>query len=299
MARTIESLRAEARRRRLPNVLKNLERLASPGVRLLARVEDDEARLAPGASKFWGRPDLPAGLAWPEAGGKPLAFLGQVDLAAAASHAAEGALPPGRAYFFYDLGRMPWGFDPADRPHWRVLFDDGPAEALRRAEPPPESFPGEWREGGESPPSPLALSFEPRVFLPGPSDVDVLELGLPDEEYENYVDWLDALDEEDAEAAPESGDHRLLGCPFLVQSDMRLECQLASNGLFVGDESGFDDPRAPELAPGAGDWRLLLQRDSDPDGVTWGDSGMLYFWIRHADLRNARFEAAWCVLQCY
>lgn len=82
---------------------------------------------------------------------------------------------------------------------------------------------------------------------------------------------------------------------------MRLECQLVTHGLYCGDSSGYQDPRARELESGAVDWRLLFQLDSDPDGlgVDWGDVGRLYFWIREQDLATSRFDATWTVLQCY
>jgi len=296
MPRTLDDLRGEARRRRLPNVLRNLERLASPGLRVSAAPAADEDRIPLGASKFWGRPDLPASIEWPLASGRPLAFLGQLDMAVASPLADPDVLPAaGLLYFFYDLETMPTGLDPAEKSFWRVLFQEDPSEPLRRVPVPEEAVPAAWRDSGEGMPEPLSLSFETRVFLPSQNDVDLLELGLPDDEDERLQEWLDEEDEKGAQSG--SGDHRLLGRPFLIRSDMRLECQLASNGVRCGDGSELDDPRAPELARGAGDWRLLLQRDSDPDGVTWGDGGMLYFWIRYADLRSLRFENAWCILQ--
>jgi hypothetical protein len=90
------------------------------------------------------------------------------------------------------------------------------------------------------------------------------------------------------------------GYPDPVQGpDMDLECQLVSNGLYCGDSSGYQDPRAEELKKGAADWKLLVQMDSDDDlGVTWGDVGMLYFWIRHEDARQKNFDSTWVVLQC-
>jgi uncharacterized protein YwqG len=37
----------------------------------------------------------------------------------------------------------------------------------------------------------------------------------------------------------------------------------------------------------------------DAAGTMWGDSGMLYYWIRDDDLAARRFDRAWCVMQCY
>ena len=51
---------------------------------------------------------------------------------------------------------------------------------------------------------------------------------------------------------------------------------------------------------GRGDWRLLLQLDSDATAnMMWGDSGRLYLWIRHEDLEVRRFDRCWVLVQCY
>ncbi len=75
---------------------------------------------------------------------------------------------------------------------------------------------------------------------------------------------------------------------------------LVTNGLYCGDQTGYEDPRARELEGGADEWMLLLQLDSD-DGadLMWGDGGMLYFWIRKEDLRQHRFDKVWMTLQCH
>ena len=92
---------------------------------------------------------------------------------------------------------------------------------------------------------------------------------------------------------------QLLGHPALIQGEMQLECQLVSNGLYCGDSSGYNDPRAKDLAKGAEDWRLLFQLESNEDiGMIWGDDGMLYFWIRYEDLVARAFEKSWMILQC-
>ena len=120
---------------------------------------------------------------------------------------------------------------------------------------------------------------------------------MTEEEEDRYADLLDDL--------LENGDdppcHQLLGYPSEIQAAMELECQLASNGLDCGDESGYQDPRRDVLEAGAKDWRLLLQIDTDEEGPgwMWGDLGRLYFFGRREELERGDFEPAWLVLQCY
>ena len=81
---------------------------------------------------------------------------------------------------------------------------------------------------------------------------------------------------------------------------MQLEAQLVMNGLYCGDSSGFGDPRAEELGPGADAWMLLLQLDSDAaKGLMRGYCGMIYYWIRRQDFSALRFDRVWMTLQCY
>jgi uncharacterized protein YwqG len=80
---------------------------------------------------------------------------------------------------------------------------------------------------------------------------------------------------------------------------MELECQLASNGLYCGDTTGYSDPRAGELASGASEWKLLFQIDSDDAlDFMWGDSGRLYYWVLKDEAQRGDFANAWLVLQC-
>jgi uncharacterized protein YwqG len=95
--------------------------------------------------------------------------------------------------------------------------------------------------------------------------------------------------------------HHLMGHPQLVQGDMRAECQLAANGIYVGNPTGYESPRAKELAKtAAAEWQLLLQIDTDEDGPgwMWGDCGRIYYWIRKRDLAARAFEDGWLILQC-
>ena len=142
-----------------------------------------------------------------------------------------------------------------------------------------------------------AVPIEFRRFLSLPTGSAGLEaLRIPEHQRMSYFKVVCF----NGSAAAQST-HQLLGHELnLQQSDMQLECQLASHGLYCGDSSGYKDPRRKELESGAGEWRLLFQMDSDDDlNVMWGDCGMLYFWIRKADLRCRYFDKTWTILQCH
>jgi uncharacterized protein YwqG len=86
----------------------------------------------------------------------------------------------------------------------------------------------------------------------------------------------------------------------LIQADgLELDAQLASSGIMC-NEKGYRSERAQALAAGASEWRLLFQIASEADGdFMWGDSGNLYFMIREADARAARFDNVWLLSQCF
>lgn len=99
---------------------------------------------------------------------------------------------------------------------------------------------------------------------------------------------------------PDGPCHHLGGHSNNVQGDMQLEAQLVMNGLYCGNASGYNDPRAGELERTCEHWSLLLQLDSDDDaGFMWGDCGMLYYWARSADNARRDFTRVWMTLQCY
>jgi uncharacterized protein YwqG len=219
-----------------------------------------------GASKLGGAPDVGPGFPWPSYKGRPLSFIAQVDLAAAARFPFASVLPSrGTLAFFYDSAQETWGFDPKDRGSWLVRHEPDPA-VLSPAEA-PASLPAD--------------AVYPEVAL----ELAEIETIPPDEQQDD-----------DEEAAVR---HQLLGHPSPIQGEMELECQLVSHGLNCGDPAGYADPRAKALEAGAGQWRLLLQVDSDDTAsMMWGDCGRLYFWITEDALRRRAFDECWMILQC-
>lgn len=250
-----------------------------------------------GGSRFAGVPDVPKGFIWPKYHGKPLTHLAQIRLSDVAPFDIEKKLPKtGWLYFFFEETDPKWGFDPKDRGAFRVLYYNVPPARLVRAK-----LPGQL-SGGEAGYKPCLLEFKGGKELPYAGDERFDALGIDANEAKEIKAYEEILSKKLGYNPQDSGYHHLLGYPQAIQNDMRLECQLVTNGLYCGDSSGYNDPRADRLLGGAKDWNLLLQIDTDEErgpGWMWGDVGRLYFWIRDQDLASRKFDAAWMVLQCY
>lgn len=205
--------------------------------------------------------------------------------------------------FFYDDRQTSWGFDPKDRTSFLVLFAHSTENLQRREHLNSESASTLMntvkrllsRRSPECPVfKPLALKFVAFLSIPDPSAESIYHL-LPDSDdgTDPYAEFFDSY----CRVGPM---HQLLGLPAPIQNEMELECQLVTNGLYTGDGSGYKNPRRAELEKSKSDWILLFQLDSDNDAeMMWGDAGTLYFWIRKQDLAAARFDKAWCILQCH
>jgi uncharacterized protein YwqG len=214
-----------------------------------------------------------------------LGFVAQVDLAQVRPFDLEHDLPAdGLLSFFYDsVEQSAWGFDPADRDKFAVSYTPAGTPLIRRT--PPHELAAEARFAA------VGLTPSAEWSLPAWESHDVSQLGLSRDELFRYGELVD--DDEDSTI------HRLLGHPEPVQGDMQVECQLASNGIYCGDGSSYQNPRVRELEPGAAEWRLLFQLDTeDQIDLMWGDVGRIYYWIRDRDLRQQNWDATWLVLQC-
>ncbi|MBX9803739.1 MAG: DUF1963 domain-containing protein [Caulobacteraceae bacterium] len=238
----------------------------------------------PTVCRLGGSPRLPASTAWPDRKGRPLSFIAELDLAALRTVGGPDWLPAsGFLHLFFDTAEEPWGFDPADRDGWKVIMTDAPA-----ARPLPHP-PGLSRDrvftavalAGRS-----ALTYPTTERLDLPPDVGAAF------DFEAVQTFMDT----------ELGDgprHQVGGFPGPIQGDaMELEAQLASNGVYMGGPDSYSDDRIAALEPGAADWRLLLQIDSDDAaGIMWGDTGTLYVWVREQDARMGDFSRVWMIIQ--
>ena len=255
--------------------------LARDGVRLEAHPVDGD--LATDASKLGGEPDVSADFVWPTWKNAQLAFLTQLNLAELRAFPECGILPPaGLLQFFYDAEQRTWGIDPKDRGSFLVRWEQN-IDGLHRA------------RGGAANPA-CRVQMRSESTIPAFESSDYALLALSPAEGDAYRSLWEVLGLEPTDGGTA---HQVLGHAIPVQGDMQVECQLVTNGLYCGDPSGYGDPRAAALRPGARDWRLLFQLDSDEGaGLMWGDVGRLYFWMREQDLSDGRFDRAWMQLQC-
>jgi uncharacterized protein YwqG len=223
---------------------------------------------------------------WPAKNGRQLDFLAQLDLAQMQAAVPMDWLPTrGALLFFYDIQGNVWGFDPEDRGSWAVIHQDVSTDELLPPEPP---------AARDQAPARVPVSFRAIHSYPSWERSAVRALQLSEVESEALLE----LAEQQFGGQPK---HHLGGFPDPIQDDsMERECQLASNGVYCGDRKHLQDPRVPELERGATDWHLLLQLDSDSRaGFSWGDGGMLYFFVRKQHARTGDFARVWLVSQCY
>lgn len=238
----------------------------------------------PTVCRLGGLPRLPASSLWPDRKGRPLSFIAELNLGALRAVGGPEWLPAvGVLHLFFDVEEEPWGFDPADRDGWKILMTDGVAAGTL---PPPPGLSGDRVLAPVALTGRSALTYPTTERLTLPPDVG----GAFD--FEAVHAFVDA----DLGDGPR---HQVGGFPSPIQSDgMELEAQLTSNGVYMGGSDGFSDAQIAALEPGADDWRLLLQIDSDDAaGLMWGDIGTLYVWVREQDARAGDFSRVWMIVQ--
>ena len=270
----------------LNDLLAHVQTLVQPAIRLTTRAVAQDA-IAVGASELGGQPDLPPNTPWPVKQGAPLSFAAQIRLEEVAPYDTAHTLPPkGLLSFFYDAQQETYGGSPADRDGFHVFYFAEASSVWRQ--PFPEALPASARF------TPCAVTFATTLTLPETPTVALPNLTWSPDQQKTYEAVLATLPgAAEQHAAPQN---QLLGYPDTLQDDMRLECQLASHGIDVSQMAS--DPHAKALIPGADDWTLLLQVDSDGQAeMRWGDGGILYYWIEQNALRSANFSNVWCVLQ--
>ncbi|WP_428232714.1 YwqG family protein [Flavobacterium sp.] len=268
----------------------------------LYQKKTDETAIKVGETKIGGRPDLPKEISWATETNiietiekkflifnskkelkttKPLSFIAQINLSETSTFDKEDLLPKtGLLYFFYSAEQEVWGFDHKDKNKFKVIYWNGDSSELKRID-----FPNNL----------------PHYSCYKSCSVEMKsEVSIPSYGQEVYEDFEDGEDDMFWEEVYNDGNlNKLLGYSDNIQDEMELECELVTNGLYCGDPSGYNDPRAKALEANAKNWLLLLQIDSNEESeMMWGDCGRLYFWIKKDDLLKLNFDKSWISLQC-
>ena len=267
---------------KLGRLTKDVDALAKSSIRLTTTAVE-ESTLGVGVSKIGGVPDVGSDFVWPQWKGLPQSFIAQIRLEEAHPYDVDGVLPAqGMLWFFYDAQQETYGADPADKGGWTVLFAEAPATLQRATVPATLPVKSQFHACTVSFSSEVTLSLQPQLEL--------TNFNWTKEEQQKYETFISTFPSQEDRAAIHD---RLLGNPETLQDDMRLQCQYAANG--VTDSS---DPKAAELAKDALQWQLLFQIDSDEHaGMHWASAGLLYYWLKKADLQAQHFDASWLVLQ--
>lgn len=217
-------------------------------------------------------------------GETPLHFLGQIDLAELPANDYLAGRD-GLLLFFADVEDGMCGFDPASAGSAVVLLVEKPRANTIVA---PHALLSPHAIFADA-----SIHFETEWTIPADLRVHNIALHVWDDE-SPYAKFYAQLEIDDAPV------HRLFGHPQEIQSDMRLQCEMATNGIYGGTTEPYKAALAKGMDRTAARWKLLAQFDSDPFlKWMWGDVGRLYFWMPIDDLEASRFGRIWGIEQCH
>ncbi len=272
--------------------LEQLTPLIKTAVRVVPTAVEDEDEIPVGASKLGGRPDLPVGGQWPVVDGVLLEFVGQFRMEEVAPLDETGLLPKeGLLSFFFD-GSLTGYLEGDFRDRCKVIYYAGPIEDLRRVGAPQRAPDNMFRMF-----SPCQVTFEQIATLPPSAELqgDLIPAvtPLPFDSREQLLDYQLLR-----------GDVWDSGTQFLGHV---VEVQ--------GEEEKFDAIRKKyperyvyedyhythedELQRRMQNLVLLFTATSAEEAdMSWGDAGVVYYWIDKADLLAGNWDAVWASMTC-
>lgn len=268
----------------------------SPAVLLKLKRAGKKA-LPVGSSHLGGEPDLPANTPWPQWQNNPMCFIAQFKLEEVAAVQPDNLLPKSGLLSLFmgiDTGDAILGM-PESKGMLKMIWTPADTRLQRQSMPTvPEDLEPFARYDAAT------ISFKPGGYVLPKEDSYLIEaLHLTPEELENYMDLIQQLNKELPDGAPA---HQLLGHPWALQgNDMEMACARAFAGQDPFTLSLADDPQHNEWLRRASGWQLLLQLDSDEtnSNLLWGDAGLNYWFIQHADLKQQKFDDIWVQMQCH
>jgi len=168
----------------LDELFEFLEPFAKNAIKIETQTKNDDD-IAVGASKFGGLPDLPDSLVWPSNENGALSFVTQINFAEAGRFDIDSLLPKsGMLYLFYDKNLRVWGYDPADKNGFVVIFSDVNHGLLSRRS-------SENLEGENFIFNARSLSFKNEVNLPSLQSSLVPFGKFSEEEWEAYHEIIE------------------------------------------------------------------------------------------------------------
>jgi uncharacterized protein YwqG len=225
----------------IPDFIKDSLILKAKGAR--------DASIPIGRTKIGGAPDLTPDLEWPIWQGEPLAFIAQINLAELPDIEFLSVLPKsGTLYFFYSAEQLTSGYNPDEKDSWRVLWASN--SECRRAK-----FPTTLTQRSRY--KSCSVTLVHSITIPGYEALCLDDLNLSRNERDQYLDFWPKTHKTIGSGGRI---HRLLGYPDEIQTEMQMECQLVSHGIYYGNSTGRNDPRASVLKAGAKDWELSLSK---------------------------------------
>jgi len=276
-------------RHSLSHLSDELEGVLEPSVRVIVK----KGGGALGSSRLGGLPDLPEGSEWPRVDGVPLMFAAQLRLDELSDFTLSPPLPErGMLAFFFD--GMLTGFEAGETPdRCRVLFTEAPTSALERLTP-PDDVPSVFKAHPAS-----VASFEQTWTLPAFEEIDGDEFPTIPAIHPIITELEDRESYENMRRGLLDYSNRVLGHPDEVQGgELRF---LAVIRRDKGQRFRYEDyswTREELLTGEMKNLCLLFQASSDThSGITWGGSGVVYFWIDREDLVQKRFDRVFAMLQ--
>jgi len=198
----------------------------------------------------------------------------------------------GMLWFFYNAQQETFGQSIHEEGSWQVFFQNSGLETLTR-QPAPAQLPATSQFQA------CSLTISNELTLTQFPEIDVPDFNWSDKEQQQYESVQQTMRGAEDRTLPQ---HRMFGFPDTLQDDMRLQCEVVAHGIVDLTDpqsiASLDPQHQEQLSHQSLDWLLLLQVDTDERiNMRWGSTGMLYYWIKSADLQQLHFEHTWLVLQ--
>lgn len=251
---------------------KEIETFLIPAINI--EVEEDQAVINVGDSKFGGKPDLTKNIEWPKSDNEPMTFLAQLNLKQVSEFDIDKALPSYGMLYFFIANPSEFSLD-----HKVIYSAEGGLSET--------SFPTELNEDCRF--KDLKMKFETIYTFPSIETLDIESLSENDVNsyYEIEKDFFTYEN------------NQILGHTYPMQSDVKIEWACEYLGIELSSETL--DTNQAEIDNHRGEFINLFQfstENSIPEFFkNFYISSMGYFGIKEKDLKDVNFEKTVLIFQ--